>query len=106
MNQQFKMSYSWEDLRLVHPLFISVMIAQAIGAAISGYLHNFDPILDALWLGGALATFPGFLLGLPVQKLLLPGNMSKHLDMVLFMGTIAAAITAMAVFFPPHALVS
>ena len=30
----FKMSYSWEDLRPIHPLFVTTLVFQALGAAV------------------------------------------------------------------------
>jgi hypothetical protein len=96
-----KLEYSWEDLRPVHPLFITTLIAQALGAALSLYMLGLANWFDTAWQGGALATFPGFLLGLAVQSHLRPGSISENRSIVLFMGLIALGLLAVALFMPP-----
>lgn len=99
-NSAFKMSYSWEDLRPIHPLFVTSLIFQALGV-VAGFLLQVGPSwFESVWLGGALATFPGFMVGIPVQARLRPGSLSLHKPMVIFLGAIALFLFAIAVTFP------
>lgn len=95
----FKMSYSWEDLRPIHPLFVTTLVFQALGAAV-GFLLQVGPSwFESVWLGGALATFPGFLVGMPVQAYFRPGSLALHKSMVIFLGAIALFLLVIALAF-------
>jgi len=96
----FKLSYSWEELRPVRPLFVTVLIAQAIGAAANLFLQGLVNWHDTAWLGGALATFPGFVIGLLVQGHTRPGSIASHRSMVALMGVIALFLFIAALTFP------
>ena len=97
----FKVSYSWSELAPVRPLCVTTLVAQLIGAGVGLSTFGTTHFFEALWLGGSLATFPGFLAGLVVQRILRPGSLARNRQMVLFMGTVAFFLTAFAVFFPP-----
>jgi len=96
----FKLNYSWEDLRPVHPLFITVLIAQFAGAAASLVLHGVASWYETAWIGGALTTFPGYLIGLLVQRTARPGSIVLHRSMVIFIGVIALFLFVVALTFP------
>ena len=99
-NSGFKMSYSWEDLRPIHPLFVTSLVSQALGA-VAGLVLKVGPSwFESVWLGGALATFPGFLVGIPVQFHLRPGSLASHKSMVIFLGAIALFLFIIALTFP------
>ena len=96
----FKMSYSWEDLRPIHPLFVTTLVFQALGAAVGFFLQLGPTWFESVWLGGALATFPGFLVGIPVQSYFRPGSLALHKSMVIFLGAIALFLLIIALTFP------
>lgn len=98
-NPGFKMSYSWEDLRPIHPLFVTTLVFQAIGAAVGFLLQAGPSWFESAWLGGALATFPGFLAGIPVQSYFRPGSLALHKGMVIFLGAIALFLLVIALTF-------
>lgn len=64
---QFRIEYSWEDLKPVRPLVVTLIAAQVAGCLIGLWLHTYTSFGANLWAGGALATLPGFLLGLLIQ---------------------------------------
>ena len=99
-NSGFKLNYSWEDLRPVHPLFITVLIAQLAGAIASLLLQGVSSWYEAAWFGGALATLPGYFIGLIVQRHTRPGSIVLHHSMVIFMGVIALLLFVAALTFP------
>lgn len=101
MDQPFKFSYTWDEMRPIRPLYFTMLAIQILGSCISLAIFGFDRFFEALWLGGALATLPGFLAGLPVQRHLRPGSLSGNRQMVILLGLIAAFLTAFAIFFPP-----
>lgn len=96
----FKLNYSWEDLRPVHPLFITVLITQLAGAVVSLLLQGIASWFETAWLGGALATFPGYLIGLVVQRYIRPGSIALHRSMVIFMGAISLFLFVVALISP------
>lgn len=96
----FGFSYSWEDLRPVHPLFITVLGAQVLGAALGLIAEHFPATFDNLWFGGAIATFPGFLVGLPIQKRIRPESIAENRVMVRRMGLVALILTVGGVTMP------
>ncbi len=96
----FKLNYFWEDLRPVHPLFITVLIAQFLGAAASLLLQGVTSWFETAWFGSALATFPGYLIGLLVQSGARPGSISLNRSMVIFMGVIALFLFVAALTSP------
>ena len=79
---------------------MTVLIAQVIGAAAALWLSVYPSWFDNLWAGGALATFPGFLAGLPIQRLLRPGSLSEHRGMVRRFGAIALVLSLAVLFMP------
>ena len=96
----FGFEYSWEDLQPVRPLFVTVLIAQVTGAALGLWIAMFPSWFENLWAGGALVTFPGFLLGLPIQMYLRPGRISENLVMVFRMGLVALVLSGAVFVFP------
>jgi|TARA_R100000455_G_C6243016_1_gene101443 hypothetical protein len=96
-----KLSYSWSELAPVRPLYVTTLVAQLIGAGVGLSTFGTTHFFEALWLGGALATFPGFVAGLFVQRFLRPGSLTRNRQMVLFMGFVAFFLTTFAAFFPP-----
>jgi hypothetical protein len=96
----FKMSYSWDDLRPVHPLFVTSIVFQMLGAVAGLVLRAGSGWFESLWLGGALATFPGFVVGLPVRAYLRPGSIAQHRSIVVFLGAVALFLFVIALTFP------
>ncbi len=95
---EFGFEYTWEDLKPIRPLQLVVHSAQALGA-LTGILISLMPgVMASLWGGGAIATFPGFLLGLALQFKLRPAAISENKVMVRRMGLVALAISTIAVF--------
>lgn len=94
------MNRSWRELEPIRPLYSTVLAAQLIGACIGLAVHGTANPGGAIWLGGALATFPGFLLGLPIQHKLRPGSLASNRLMIVVLGVLALAITAAPLFVP------
>ena len=88
-NLGFRSSYTWEDLRPVHPLFVTAIIFQAVGAIVGLVMQAVPGWFESIWIGGAMATFPGYLVGIPVQACLRPGSITRNKSIVLFMGAVA-----------------
>ena len=99
-NPGFKLNYSWEDLRPVRPLFVTVIVFQTAGSVISLLMQGFGNWFDTAWFGGAFATFPGFLVGLLVQAYVRPGSLVLHRSAVIFLGAIALMLFIAALTFP------
>ena len=85
----------WHSLR---PLYLTMLIAQALGAAAGLWLAVYPSWFESLWAGAALATLPGYLLGLPLQRRLRPRHF--HAPMLRRIG-LAAVVLFLAVFAMP-----
>jgi hypothetical protein len=96
----FGFQYDWGDLEPVRALFITVLIAQVIAAAVGLWLAVYPSWFDNVWAGATLATFPAFLLGLPIQHFWRPGALSEHRVLVGRMGLVALVLS-LAVFVMP-----
>jgi hypothetical protein len=99
---QFGFSYSWGDLQPVRPLFLTMLVAQVLGAAVALWLAAYPSWFDNAWTGGAAATFPGFLVGLSIQYRLRPVAVSEHRVLVRRMGLLAL-VFSLAAFVMPFA---
>ena len=97
---RFGFEYDWGDLEPVRPLFVTVLIAQVIAAAFGLWLKVYPSWFDNVWAGAALATFPGFLIGLPIQYFLRPGSLSEHRVLVRRM-SLVTLVLSLAVFVMP-----
>ena len=89
-------SYSWADLHPVRALAVTVVAAQAIGAAIGWAVGNHDKLILSLWFGAAIATFPAFLLGLLIQSRIRAGSLSENRVMVRRLGFVALVLSVAA----------
>lgn len=94
------MNYSWRELEPIRPLYLTLLAAQIVGAGLGLSIYGTANPVGMAWLGGAFATFPGFLLGLPIQHKLRPGSLATHRHLVIFVGLLALAITAAPLFVP------
>jgi hypothetical protein len=95
-----RIEYSWEDLRPIHPLWYTVLAAQAIGALANLLMQGATEWFDVIWQGAAVATFFGFIAGLVVQSFLRPGSLSENRPMVAFVGVLAFVFSLLGLFLP------
>ena len=92
--------YSWADLQPVRALFLTTLLAQLIGAAFGLWIAKYPSWFDNLWAGGALATLPGYVIGLLVQSVLRPGSLSENIVMVRRLGFVSALLSAFVFIMP------
>ena len=84
---------TWEDMKPVRALYVTVLVAQCVGGAIGAWAAFFPSLLENIWAGIAVASLPGFLAGLPIQAYLQPGSIGENRRMVCFMGMAALVMT-------------
>jgi peptidoglycan/LPS O-acetylase OafA/YrhL len=96
----FGFQYSWADLKPIRPLATIVLIAQVFGALIGVIFASHSQFFWRLWFGGAITTFPAFIVGAFVQSHLKPGSISENKIMVRRLGLIAAILSLAALFMP------
>jgi hypothetical protein len=101
MNQStFGFEYSWDDLEPVRPLAVTLVIVQLLGS-LGGLLMAPHPSwFHNVWIGGALATFPGYLIGLAVLSQSRPGSLIQNRIMINHIGLVSAVLSALALTFP------
>jgi hypothetical protein len=88
--------YSWEDLRPIHRLMTVAIAAQLLGALTGFGLRGDTDWFDAAWLGGAFATFPGFVAGFFYQAATDAVGLRDNKVMVAFCGGISLLLTLAA----------
>lgn len=97
---QFGFEYTWADLQPIRPLVLVVLVAQLVCMVIALVYAPHVEWFHRLWFGGAVATFPAFVVGLFVQSWLRPGSIGPNIVMVRRLGLIAAALSLTAMFMP------
>ncbi|ABM97402.1 hypothetical protein [Methylibium petroleiphilum] len=97
---QFGFEYTWSDLEPIRALTVVVLAGQVAGAAAGVLVPQFADWFKSLWFGGAIATFPAFLVGLIVQSRWRPGSLGQNKVMVRRLGLVAAALTVFAFAMP------
>ena len=97
---QLGFEYSWADLQSIRALAVTVILLQIAGLVLGLALAHQSTWLLRAWFGGALVTFPAFLLGLAIQSRVQPGGISENRVLVRRLGLIAFLLSAMAVGMP------
>jgi hypothetical protein len=92
--------YSWEDLQPIRPLYVTVLLTMFVGSGLALWAAKSPSWIINFGTGGGLASFPGFLLGLPIQIRLRPGSIRANRLMVLRLGAIALLFSVVALFIP------
>jgi energy-converting hydrogenase Eha subunit A len=90
--------YTWADLQPIRALAITVFASQLVGAALGLGFAPHEHWFHRLWFGGAVATFPSFLVGLFIQARLQTGSVGENRVMVRRLGLIAAVLSLVALF--------
>jgi Na+/H+-dicarboxylate symporter len=96
---QFGFEYSWDDLRPVRPLYVTILVAQLLGF-FAGLFFGHGDWFERAFVWAALATFLGYLLGLWVQAVMLPGSLGRNPVLVRRLGLLAAFFGVFALTFP------
>ena len=97
---KFGFEYSWADLQPIRALAFTVLLLQIAGLGFGlAFAHHSNLLLRA-WFGGALITFPAFLLGLAIQSHTQPGSISENRVLVRRLGLIAFLLSGMAIAMP------
>jgi hypothetical protein len=96
---QFRIEYSWEDLKPVRPLVVTIVVTQILGCLLAFWIHRYPSFGANLWAGGALATFPGFLLGLLIQHRTGSAAIAENKAMVRRIGLIALLLSLVVFVF-------
>ena len=90
----------WNLAKPIWRILLLALAIQLIGGAISllnsPYGH---PFLD-FWYGGALSTFPGFLIGTIWHQYAAPSKISNHKFAFCFFGPICFCLLLAVIFFP------
>lgn len=97
---QFGFEYTWEDLQPIRTLAVIAFAFQIGGALLGLWMARYPQWFANLWAGGAIATFPGFMVGLVAQKLKDPESLTKNKVMVRRFGLIAVVLTLSAFVVP------
>ena len=101
-DNQFGFQYSWEDLQPIRLLMIVVLAFQVAGSVLGLWVGHFSEVFWNLWAGGAIATFPGFLVGFIAQRLTDPSSISGNRVMVRRAGLLALLLSLSVLVIPPR----
>lgn len=97
---QLGFEYTWADLQGIRALAITVILAQCAGMALGLFFAQQSTWLLRAWFGGALVTFPAFLIGLAIQSRAQPGSIKNNRILVRRLGLIALLLSAIAIATP------
>jgi hypothetical protein len=81
-------------------LSIVIAIAQCAGVGVSLLVGHYPSWFENLWFGGALATFPGYLAGLAVQRHLHPNSLVLCRPLIRRMGMVSVVLSLSALVVP------
>jgi hypothetical protein len=90
-------------MRPLKPLYAAMMVAQVAGAVLGLWLARHGTWFEDLWTGAALATLPGYLVGVQAQKRWSPANLLANAATVRRIG-LAAVVLFLAVLLMPFAV--
>jgi zinc transporter ZupT len=96
--------YTWEELQPIRATVVTMIVAQLLGAVVGLVALRAFGWFERVCIGAALATAPGFLLGVFIQARLEPGSLGRNRKMVFFCGAIGAIMSLIAYFVPPGGL--
>ncbi len=92
--------YTRQDLEPVRPLYITLQITQVTGSVIGLYLDVYPDWYENICICGAIATFPGYIIGLGVQYGVKAERISENKVMVRRMGLISLLLSVAALVLP------
>ncbi len=96
----YAFEYSWEDLKPVRALFVTILVAQVLGLLAGVVFGHGGYWFERALLWGSLATFLGYLLGLWVQAVTVPGSLGRNRVLVRHLGLVAAFFGIFGLVFP------
>lgn len=92
-------SRTWADVGRAWRVLVGMLVIQLFGGLIGMLVHPFHDAWDNEWLGGALATPVGFLVGLWWQLSRQERRRTTSFSAVVFLGALAFALGASASFW-------
>ncbi len=95
----YDFEYSWEDLKPVRPLFVTILVAQTLGLLAGALFGHGGDWFERAFVWGAFATFLGYLLGLWVQAVTMPGSLGRNRVLVRHLGLVSAFFGIFSVLF-------
>ena len=96
--------YNLGEFQPLRALSAVIAAAQCAGVGVSLWVGHYPSWFENLWFGGALATFPGYLIGLAVQRYLKPNSLIVCGALVRRMGVVSAVLSLAAFVVPLGAL--
>ncbi len=102
----FGFEYTWKDLEPIRELSVVALVFQCTGAIVFLSLGISTDWFYDLWVGGALLSLPGFLIGLVVQRVMRPGSISENIVMVRRAGFVSTLLSLFAIFSPEAGLLN
>jgi hypothetical protein len=96
--------YGLGEFQPLRALSVVIAVAQCVGVGVSLLVGYFPSWFENIWFGGALATFPGYLIGLAVQRYLKPNSLIVCRALVRRMGLVSAVLSLAAFVVPLGAL--
>ena len=92
-------SEQWKMIKPIWRILLMVLIIQIVGGTSAATDDIYGHVVVDFWFGGAVSTFPGFLLGLIWQKISVK-NFQKDFGVILFVGLISLILSIAAFVMP------
>ena len=88
------------EFQPLRALSLVIAASQCVGAGVSLWVGHYPGWFENLWFGGALATLPGYLVGLAVQRHVSPNSMVLCRTLIKRMGLVSVVLTLSALAVP------
>jgi hypothetical protein len=88
------------EFRPLRALSLVIAAAQCVGAGMSLWVGHYPGWFENLWFGGALATFPGYLIGLAVQRQVSPNSLVVCRTLIKRMALVSIVLSLSALVVP------
>ena len=97
--QNYTLREQWQIIKPVWRILVIILIIQIVGGITAVSDNIYGHIVVDFWFGGAVSTFPGFLIGLVWHKFSVK-DLSKDSGVILFVGLICLILTIAAFVMP------
>jgi len=100
MKTHYTLKEQWEFVKPIWRIMLAVLLVQLVAGLTSIVIGRYEhPFLD-FWFGGAVSTFPGFILGLLWQTYSSKETIKNNLLAIGFIGSLCLIVTSAAFFMP------
>ncbi len=100
MKTYYSLKEQWEFVKPIWRVLLIALLAQLAGGLALIIIAKYEHVFLDFWFGGAISTFPGFILGLLWQVSSSNETIKNNLLVIVFVGVLCFSLTLGAFFIP------